>query len=114
MKPITLFVATLLNTLLLQAQVKTRAEIKEISNKTLLYSSDFSNDLTDWVIEQQPGGTTKVENGKLVINDAKGCTVWFKKKLTGPIMIEYEATMVKAGGEHDRVSDLTSLLHPSG
>lgn len=76
------------------------------TKRELLYQDDFSGDLSQWVVEQVEGGTTKVHGGQLEINDAKGCTVWFKEKLGGPIMIEYDAVMVKRGGEYDRVSDL--------
>ena len=72
----------------------------------LLHQEDFETDLSQWLIEQAPGGSATVKNGKLHINDAKGCTIWFKKKLSGPIKIEYEATLIKADGKHDRVSDL--------
>lgn len=76
------------------------------SAQELLYKDDFSGDLSQWVVEQVEGGTTKLQDGHLDINDAKGCTVWFKEKLSGSIMIEYDAVMVKRGGEFDRVSDL--------
>lgn len=56
--------------------------------------------------EQLPGGTTTIKDGKLDIDGARGCTVWFKQKLTGAVMIEYEATLTKRGGENDRMSDL--------
>jgi hypothetical protein len=72
----------------------------------VLYEDDFSTDLSQWVVEQMPGGTTTLQDGQLVINDAKGCTVWFKHKLTGPIMIEYDVTILQQGGAFDRVSDL--------
>jgi hypothetical protein len=35
-----------------------------------------------------------------------GCTVWFRPELRGPVVIEYEATMISRGGPNDRVSDL--------
>ena len=59
-----------------------------------------------WVVEQMPGGNVGIENGTLEIDDAKGCTVWFKHKLSGPIMIEYEATMIQLGGPNDYARDL--------
>lgn len=80
--------------------------------RELIASDDFSGDLSQWVVEQTAGGKTQVKNGQLDIDDGVGphgkggCTVWFKKKFTGPIMIEYEATMVKQGGPNDRCSDL--------
>ena len=72
----------------------------------LLYQDDFDKDLSQWVVEQAPKGTTGLIDGKLDIDDAQGCTVWFKQKFTGPVLIEYEATMIQQGGPNDRVSDL--------
>ena len=78
----------------------------------ILFQDDFSKDLSDWVIEQTPSGTTKILDGQLDIDDAPGpkdkggCTVWFKAKLTGPLRISYDATMVQKGGPNDRISDL--------
>ena len=78
----------------------------------VLFEDDFGKDLSRWVIEQTPSGTTKIIDGQLDIDDAAGphdkggCTVWFKEKLKGPIRIQYEATMVQKGGPNDRISDL--------
>lgn len=72
----------------------------------LLHQDDFDKDLSQWVVEQAPGGTTRLAKGLLDIDDVGGCTVWFKEKLAGPILIEYEATMIQNGGANDRVSDL--------
>ncbi len=72
----------------------------------ILYQDNFEGDLSNWVVEQMPGGSVHVNNGKLEIEDAKGCTVWFRKKLEGPVMIEYEALIIKQDGPHDRGSDL--------
>ncbi|MCP4451567.1 MAG: hypothetical protein GY809_08910 [Planctomycetes bacterium] len=73
---------------------------------TLIYQNDFAGDLSDWRVEQMPGGSVRVAGGKLEIEDAKGCTVWFREKLEGPVMIEYEAEIIKKDGPHDRGSDL--------
>lgn len=67
---------------------------------------DFNGDLRQWAVEQMPGGTVKVQDGAMMIEDAGGCTVWFRKKLTAPVEITYEITAVSAGGPHDRVSDV--------
>ena len=72
----------------------------------LLYEDNFDGDLSQWVVEQAEGGVTKISDGSLDINDAKGCTVWFKHELKGAIMIKYDAVMVKEDGKFDRVSDL--------
>lgn len=63
---------------------------------------EFDDTLTDWVVEQQPGGSVVVEDGALLIDDQKGCTVWYRHKLTTPLRIRYAAT-VSSGS---RVSDL--------
>lgn len=72
----------------------------------LLHHDSFDGDLTQWKVEQMPGGSVRVQNGQLEINDNKGCTVWFKNKLTGSVSIEFEANFVLKGGPHDRLSDL--------
>ena len=69
-------------------------------------SDEFSSDLHNWVIEQLPGGTVSVKSGSLIIEDAAGCTVWFRPKLLAPVEIAYEVTAVSRGGAHDRVSDV--------
>ena len=66
----------------------------------------FQVDNGRWVIEQMPGGRCTISDGTLTIDDAAGCTVWWREKLTSPVVITYEATVVDAGGSHDRVSDL--------
>lgn len=72
----------------------------------LIFSEDFEEGLENWKAEQMPGGIVENKDGKLEIVDAAGCTIWFTKKLEGPIMIEYDAVVLKNGGPHDRVSDL--------
>lgn len=81
-------------------------EASSPANGRLLYQDCFDKDLSQWVVEQAPGGTTRLVDGKLDLDDAGGCTVWFKQKLKGPILIEYEATMIQQNGPNDRVSDL--------
>ncbi len=66
----------------------------------------MTSDLRYWVVEQMPGGTVTVRDGALVIDDDAGCTVWLREKLTAPVVITYEATVVFRGGPNDRVSDL--------
>ena len=78
----------------------------------VLYQDNFDQDLSRWVVEQTPSGSTKIIDGQLDIDDAPGphdkggCTVWFREKLKGPIRISYDATMVQKGGPNDRISDL--------
>jgi hypothetical protein len=59
-----------------------------------------------WVVEQMPGGRVTIAGGTIEIEDAGGCTVWWRTKLKAPLVISYVATVIDAGGPHDRVSDL--------
>ena len=59
-----------------------------------------------WKIEQMPGGTCAVRDGSLEILDAAGCTAWWSERLTAPVEITYEVTVVDKGGPQDRLSDL--------
>ena len=76
-------------------------------NRTV-FSDDFYNDNNCWIaeIERPDSSSYKIANGNLDINTSSGATLWFKNKLTGNIIITYEATVVDSGGANDRVSDL--------
>ena len=69
-------------------------------------ASEWTSDMHRWLIEQMPGGTVTVHDGALVIDDDAGCTVWLREKLTAPVVITYDATVVARVGFNDRVSDL--------
>ncbi len=80
----------------------------------LLYSDDFKDGLGQWRVEMERAGTpaagsVTAKDGALDIDVPAGATVWFRQELEGPVMIQYEATMVSAGGPNDRVSDLNSF-----
>lgn len=75
------------------------------SANSALTPTDWA-DARHWVVEQMPGGTVAIAHGKIVIEDADGCTLWWRSELTIPVRISYDATMISAGGPHDRVSDL--------
>ncbi len=70
--------------------------------ETSLYTDDFAGDLSQWAVEQQPGGSVRVEAGRLIITDQGGCTVWFRPRLTAPVRISYDVTLSSKA----RVSDL--------
>ena len=72
----------------------------------LLFSDPFSNGTANWTAELESGGTVQAAGGALTIDVPAGATVWFKPKLTGPVLIEYEATVISKGGPNDRISDL--------
>src|SRR5271170_3630947 len=71
----------------------------------LIQSDDF-HDLHQWSSELEKGGKVVAEDGRLEIDVPAGATVWFKPRLTGPVFIQYDATVVSKGGVNDRVSDL--------
>jgi len=79
---------------------------KSCINKMLVYKDNFDNGLSSWQIEQMPGGTVKIKDGRLEIDDKAGCTVWFREKLTSPVIIEYDVEIIGNGGPNDRMSDL--------
>src|SRR5436190_1822554 len=88
---------------------------------SLLFQDNFRAGLNNWIVEMEKPGVVKASGGVLNIDVPAGCTLWWKHELTGPVRIEYEATMVSAGGLHDRVSDLNcfwmasdALKHRSG
>jgi hypothetical protein len=72
----------------------------------ILFRDDFSAGLENWTAELERGGRVEALDGSLIIDVPAGCTVWFKPLITGPVMIEYEAVVISAGGPNDRVSDL--------
>ena len=80
----------------------------------VLYSDDFTHGLDQWRVEMEPGasgtaGTVTAKEGVLDIDVPAGVTVWFRRELNGPAMIQYEATVISAGGANDRMSDLNSF-----
>lgn len=74
----------------------------------LLFSDDFSDGIQNWVpeVQEKPESFVKVEDGKMIADVQGGATIWFKHKLEGNILIEYERTVVMAGGPNDRLSDM--------
>ena len=74
----------------------------------LLFSDDFTRGLSPerWKVELEKGGTVEARGGILSLDVPAGCTVWFRPELSGPVVIEYEATMIRRDGLNDRVSDL--------
>jgi hypothetical protein len=72
----------------------------------LLYSDDFSHESGQWVSELESGGKVVATGDKLDVDVPAGATIWFKTVLRGPVLIQYSATAVGAGGPNDRVSDL--------
>jgi hypothetical protein len=72
----------------------------------LLVSDDLSRGTGNWTAELEAGGKVEAAGGELTIDVPAGATLWFKPVIEGPVLIEYEATVVNHGGPNDRVSDL--------
>ncbi|MFJ4835007.1 DUF6250 domain-containing protein [Streptomyces sp. NPDC088747] len=75
----------------------------------LTAADDFRHGLGQWVTELEDGGTVTAARGVLEIDVPGGATVWFRRRLRGPYVVEYTATPVSAGGVNDRVSDLNNF-----
>ena len=67
----------------------------------LLYEDHFA-DPNLWVIEQMPGGSAVFLDNRLDVRDTAGATIWLRRRLSSPVMIEYEVTV---NGD-ERVSDM--------
>lgn len=72
----------------------------------VLFAEDFRHGLGAWRIEMERPGSVVAAGGALDMDVPAGATVWLGRELSGPVMIQYEATVVSAGGTNDRVSDL--------
>lgn len=78
----------------------------------ILFEENFDDDsLDNWVIELQnpEKSIVDIQNGKLNIDVGGGATIWFKPKLDGDILIEYNVTVIQKDGPNDRVSDLNQF-----
>jgi hypothetical protein len=60
-------------------------------------------------VELEKGGTVTASRGLLEVDVPAGATVWFKKRLEAPYVIEHTATPISEGGVNDRVSDLNNF-----
>jgi hypothetical protein len=74
-----------------------------------LFSDDFRSGMARWVAEMEKPASIQPRGGVLDIDAPAGCTLWFRPELQSPVIIQYEARMVKAGGLNDRVSDLNAF-----
>ncbi len=74
-----------------------------------LFNDAFQADLTQWLAELEKPAKVEIRGGLLDVDAPAGCTLWFRPDLQSPVMIQYEARMVQAGGPDDRVSDLNAF-----
>jgi len=65
----------------------------------------------DWVAEFENPSASRllVDKHMIEINAATGATIWFKKKLSGDLIIAYDIAVIDSGGRNDRVSDLNAF-----
>ena len=68
----------------------------------LIFKDTFDGTLDNWIVEQQPGGKVFLEDGKLVIEDEGGCSVWYKERVEAPVLIRYKVL----ASSKARVSDI--------
>jgi hypothetical protein len=65
---------------------------------------------TNWVIETEDAAAKVTDQAGIVdIDTAKGLTLWWRKPVTAPVVISFEAMAVSEGGANDRVSDLNAF-----
>ncbi|MFC4507486.1 MULTISPECIES: DUF6250 domain-containing protein [Streptomyces] len=75
----------------------------------LIARDDFRHGLGRWAVELEQGGTVTASHGVLEVDVPAGATIWFRRPLEGPYVLEYVATPVAEGGANDRVSDLNNF-----
>lgn len=75
----------------------------------VLQHDDFQTGLSAWTTESERPAQVTATGGVLDIDTPAGLTLWFRHELHGPLLIEYDAEAVSAGGPNDRVSDLNSF-----
>ncbi|MFI5684100.1 DUF6250 domain-containing protein [Streptomyces sp. NPDC051636] len=75
---------------------------------------DFRHGLGQWVTELQDGGSVTASHGLLDIDVPSGATVWFRRWLEGPYVLEYTAPPASQGGANGRVSDLNNFWNAAG
>ncbi len=70
----------------------------------VLYEDDFSGNLLNWRAEGDI--MPKISDGRMECETKTGLTTWFKTKLSGDIMIEYERQVWAGGGPNDHSRDV--------
>ncbi|MFI1921675.1 DUF6250 domain-containing protein [Streptomyces sp. NPDC020377] len=91
------------------ATAASAASTRPPRHRRLIAHDDFRHGLRQWAVELEKGGTVTASRGTLEVDVPAGATIWFKRSLEGPYVLEYVATPVSAGGVNDRVSDLNNF-----
>lgn len=105
-----LFIRVFQNIIHAQNAVDTNS-IEQYIKDQLLYEDNFDQDIKNWIVETPNSIYSKVgiENRKLLIDVDHGATVWFKKKLSGNILIQFHRKVIVNKGHNDRLSDLNQF-----
>ena len=99
-----------------------QAQLKDsIGLKKLIFEDNFSaSTISDqWIIEEneKKPGAAMITDGQLQFDTEGGITLWYRQKLSGNLLIEYDRVVVMEGGSNDRLSDLNQFWmasDPSG
>lgn len=75
-------------------------------NGKLIYSDAFNHSMEQWVVEKTDKTEVGIIEQSLDIDDGAGVTVWFKEDIGTPSVIEFNGSVVVAGGKNDRGTDL--------
>lgn len=66
--------------------------------------------LSRWRIEAEKGSAhVSVRGGMIDVESPDGVTLWYRKRLVGPVRIDYDVMAVSAGGANDAVSDVNAF-----
>ncbi|MBO4598366.1 MAG: hypothetical protein J5676_10915 [Bacteroidaceae bacterium] len=75
----------------------------------MLQTAVFAQNLQDkWTVEAESPDTRVVlqSDGVIDMLSPKGLTLWYNERMSGDVVIEYDAQVVNNGGEGERTSDL--------
>lgn len=81
--------------------------------KKLIFKDDFNAVKLNgnWKVESDTNDKIPfyIKESKLVLDTKGGITVWYKNKLSGNILIEYDRTIIMDNAKNDRLSDLNQF-----
>jgi len=106
-----LFLGSVLQNVLFAQKSDHPATIEQYQIDSLLYQDNFDQDMKNWLVEtpESAHSTVAIADSSLIIDVADGCTVWFHKRLSGNILIEYNRKVIMNDGPNDRLSDLNQF-----
>lgn len=63
----------------------------------------------NWRIEAEAPAQVRFSRGGIEIETPKGLTLWYRRRLSGPVRISFDAMAISDGGSNDTVSDLNAF-----